>query len=109
MQKFARWLSKLQLPTDESRAERRRIPQIAKKFFVIHDTLWYRKSEKQPLRRVVDDPERQPDIFRALQDESGHRGRKRIWRKLAAGYYWTSMYRMPALHARKFHQELHLT
>ena len=89
---IARWLTTLKRPKYMTRAEYAKLRKTARRYRVVQDYLWLKTSGDRPLRRVIDKPEEQQRIIRALHEESGHRGIEGTWRKISYRYHWPHLY-----------------
>src|SRR5690349_8567797 len=57
--------------------------------YVVRGKVLFRRADRTySTRRVVDDPEERARILEALHDDSGHKGRETIYRRVADRYYW---------------------
>jgi len=62
--------------------------------FLVNERLLFRRAKlNMPPRRVIWDRNDQNNIIQQLHDESGHRGKKGIYQKIALRYWWKGLYR----------------
>ncbi len=64
----------------------------AVKFKVQDNHFFCRNSKNVPIRRVVDDPTERQIILKQLHNESGHKGREEIYRRVADRYSWDNLH-----------------
>ena len=61
--------------------------------FLEEGQLFRRAKPGMAPRKVIWDHNEQKDIMGQLHDESGHRGKKRSYEKVALRYWWKGLYR----------------
>jgi hypothetical protein len=91
-QEIARWILFRKRPEHLSKAEFRKFKTKALRLTIRDHHLFTLPTGGRPLRRVVDDPEEQHSIIRAMHDDSGHRGKEGTWRKVWSRYHWKGQY-----------------
>ena len=64
----------------------------ALKFKVKDNLLFQRNSKNVPMRCVIDDSVERQTILQQLHDESGHKGQKGIYRRIADRYWWDNLH-----------------
>jgi len=67
--------------------------QYALRFLVEEGQLFRRAKPGMPPKRVIWDQNEQKDIMSQLHDESGYRGKKGSYEKVALRYWWKGLYR----------------
>jgi len=61
--------------------------------FLVNEGLLFRRAKlNMPPRRVIWDRNEQNNIIQQLHDESGHRGKKGTYQKIALRYWWKGLY-----------------
>jgi len=93
LMRVKRYLSMLERPdgmTDRAFGALRRYATE----FLIHEGLLFRRSKpNMPPKRVIWDKSEQISIIQQMHDESGHRGKKGTYQKIALRYWWKGHYR----------------
>ena len=81
--KIAAYFTTLQRPADMTAKEFHAFKIQALKFKIQDNHLFWRNSKNVPMRRVVDNLIERQTILQQLHDESGHKGRKGTYRRVA--------------------------
>jgi hypothetical protein len=90
VRKFLTSLERPEGMTDKSFESFRR---FALEFLVEGGWLFRRAKSGMPPKRVVWKEEEQKNIMQQLHEESGHRGKKGTYEKIALRYWWKGLYR----------------
>jgi len=93
IKKVTRYLTTLQRPASMTGKQFDSFRQYALRFLVEEEQLFRRAKPGMPPRRVIWDQNEQKDIISQLHNESGHRGKKGFYEKVALRYWWKGLYR----------------
>jgi len=66
--------------------------QYVTELLVNKELLFRRAKLNMPPRRIIWDRNKQNNIIQQLYDESGHRGKKGTYEKIALHYWWKGLY-----------------
>jgi hypothetical protein len=86
-QRIAKYLTTLRKPENIRGSEFRNFKKKALRYAVMDKQLYLARSKNILSRLVVDSGEKKAGILKELHDESGHKGRESIYRKVADRYY----------------------
>ena len=89
---IATYLTTLHRPPHLSSKEFRKFKSEALRYKVVDQLLFRQNSKNIPLRRVIDNQEERTRIIAALHDESGHRGCKSTYCRIADRYWWDNLH-----------------
>jgi len=92
IKKVTRYLTTLQRPGNMTNKQFDSFRQYALRFLVEEGQLFRRAKLGMPPKRVIWDQNEQKDIMSQLHDESGHRGKKGSYEKVALRYWWKGLY-----------------
>jgi len=88
LMRVKRYLSTLRRPDGMTDRAFRAFVQYATEF-LIHEGLLFRRSKpNMPLKRVIWYKNEQISIIQQMREESGHRGKKETYEKIALCYWW---------------------
>jgi len=93
IKKVTRYLTTLQRPGNMMDKQFDSFRQYALRFLVKEGQLFRRAKPGMPAKRVIWDQIEQKDIMSQLHHESGHRGKKGSYKKVALRYWWKGLYR----------------
>jgi len=93
IKKVTRYLTTLQLPGNMTDKQFDSFRQYDLRFLVEEGQLFRRAKPGILPKRVIWDQNEQKDIMSQLPDESGHRGKKVSYEKVALRYWWKGLYR----------------
>jgi len=93
IKKVTRYLTTLQRPGNKTHKQFDSFRQYALLFLVEEGQLFRRAKPGMPPKRVMWDQNEQKDIMSQLHDESGPRGKKGSYEKVALRYWWKGLYR----------------
>jgi hypothetical protein len=85
---IADWLMIVRRPAGVDGKEFTALKRNALRYLVVWRQLYYRGRRDSPHRQVIDNPEEQKEIIRALHDERGHKGRESTAQQVRWRYYW---------------------
>jgi len=93
LMRIKRYLLTLERPDGMTERAFRAFVRYATEFLVNEGLLFRRSKPNMPPRKVIWDKNEQTNIIQQLHDESGHRGEKGTYQKVALWYWWKGLCR----------------
>ncbi len=90
--KIVVYLFTLRKSSEMTLKEFNKFKKKALRFKLQRDQLFRRNSKNVSMKRVIDDFEERQRILKQLHDESDHRDKEDIYRRIADRYWWDNLY-----------------